>query len=583
MDGTDGMNGAVDGTNGMDGMNGMDGIDSMGSTDSSMGSINGMDSMHGMDRSGKTDAGSDGARPVRRLGVLSRHLNDRGTSNAGTQRHLGATENGLDVCNESYIQIHSTRGSHVSSRPVPGGGKGVLTVHDGRTDKKYVLNVSEHGTIRGIDLKQIRVGNSVGLRTYDNGYVNTTACKSSVSYIDGEKGILRYRGYPIEQLAEKSSYLETSYLVIYGHLPGTEQMEKWKETVMRHSALPVAVEESLKALPHDAHPMGVLLAGLAALSTCHPEQNPALVGQQVYKSKDVVDKQIVRLVGKMPALAAYAYHRGTGKMPAAPNQKLGYTENFLYMLDSSNRTNYAPNPRLAKALDVLFLLHAEHELNCSTSAARHLASSGVDVYTVIQGAVGALYGPLHGGANEAVLRMLERIGDASNIPRFIEDVKNRKEIMFGFGHRVYKNYDPRAKIIRQVADEVFSIVGRDPLIDIAMELERVARSDEYFVKRKLYPNVDFYSGLVYRAMGFPPQFFTVLFAVPRITGYLAHWKETLEDPDTKIVRPQQDYCGEWYREYMPLERREQVVPGDDLGDVEPSAAYRRRVAGSGWS
>lgn len=369
-------------------------------------------------------------------------------------------------------------------RPKPGGGPGSLTVIDNRTGKRYEIGISEHGLIKGNDLKQITAGgDGVGLRTYDNGYVNTTACKSSVSYIDGGAGILRYRGYPIEQLAEKSTFTEISYLVIYGHLPGTEQLKRWEEAVMRHSALPVAVEEAIAALPHDAHPMGVILTGLAALSTCHPEQNPAIAGQHVYKSKDVVDKQIVRLVGKIPTLAAYAYHRASGRKPAAPNQRLGYAENFLYMLDSSNREDYVPNPRLVRALDILFLLHAEHELNCSTSAARHLASSGVDVYTVIQGAVGALYGPLHGGANEAVLRMLSRIGDRSNVPAFIEKVKAREEIMFGFGHRVYKNYDPRAKIIRQVADEVFSIVGRDPLIEVAMELEKVARSDEYFVKR----------------------------------------------------------------------------------------------------
>ena len=454
---------------------------------------------------------------------------------------------------------------------------------DSRTGKKYDIQISEHGTIKGTDLKQITAGgDGIGLRTYDNGYVNTTACRSSVSYIDGGAGILRYRGYPIEQLAESSNFLETSYLVIYGHLPGKMQMERWQEAVMRHSALPLSVQQAIESLPHDAHPMGVLLAGLAALSTCHPEQNPAVAGQHVYKSKAVVDKQIVRLVGKIPTLAAYAYHRASGRKPAAPNQKLGYAENFLYMLDSSSRENYVPNPRLARALDILFLLHAEHELNCSTSAARHLASSGVDVYTVMQGAVGALYGPLHGGANEAVLRMLARIGDASKVPEFIKAVKARKEIMFGFGHRVYKNYDPRAKIIRQIADEVFSIVGSDPLIEVAMELEKVARSDEYFVKRKLYPNVDFYSGLVYKAMGFPPQFFTVLFAVPRVTGYLAHWRETLADPDTKIVRPQQDYCGEWYRDYQPLQARPEKVEGDDLDSVPPSAAYSRRISGSNW-
>lgn len=497
-------------------------------------------------------------------------------------------------------------------RALPGGGAGSLTVLDNRTGKRYEIPISEHGTIKGTELKKITAGgDGVGLRTYDNGYVNTTACKSSVSYIDGEAGILRYRGYPIEQLAERSRFLEVSYLVIYGHLPGLLQLKKWEEAVMRHSAVPLAVEEAIAALPHDAHPMGILLTGLSALSSCHPEQNPALAGQHIYASKDVVDKQIVRLVGKIPTLAALAYHKASGRKPAPPNQKLGYAENFLYMLDSSNRPNYAPNPRLARALDILFLLHAEHELNCSTSAARHLASSGVDVYTVMQGAVGALYGPLHGGANEAVLRMLSKIGDCSNVPAFIEAVKARKEIMFGFGHRVYKNYDPRAKIIRKIADEVFSIVGGDPLIEVAMELEKVARSDEYFVKRyvmrrmngtyisvrvhqvndlrayisycrKLYPNVDFYSGLVYRAMGFPPQFFTVLFAVPRITGYLAHWRESLSDPDTKIVRPQQDYCGEWLRDYKEMESRPNDIPGDDLGAVPPSAAYNRRIAGSNW-
>lgn len=471
------------------------------------------------------------------------------------------------------------------SRPPPGGGPGKLTCVDSRTEKTYEIMIGPHGTIKGTDLRAITAGgDGVGLRVYDNGYVNTTACRSSISYIDGGAGILRYRGYPIEQIAEKSSFLEASYLVIYGHLPGAKQLTRWEEAVMRHSALPVAVEEVLSALPHDAHPMGTILTGLAALSTCHPEQNPALAGQNIYKSKAVQDKQIVRLVGKIPTLAAFAYHRASGRKPSPPNQKLGYAENFLYMLDAANRLHYRPNPRLARALDVLFILHAEHEMNCSTAAARHLASSGVDVYTVIQGAVGALYGPLHGGANEAVLRMLQRIGTRENVSAFIDAVKSRKEIMFGFGHRVYKNYDPRATIIRQVAEEVFSITGRDPLIDVAMELERVARSDEYFVSRKLYPNVDFYSGLVYRAMGFPPQFFTVLFAVPRVTGYLAHWREALSDPDTKIIRPQQDYCGVWLRDYQPLEKRPpEGPPGeDDLGPVPPSAAYTRRAAGSNW-
>lgn len=501
---------------------------------------------------------------------------------AALQRHL----QGVSLSDrDNSTEVNNTAAPQSAVRPAPGGGPGTLTCVDSRTGKKYELPITEHGLLRGTDLKKITAGgDGVGLRVYDNGYGNTTACHSSVSYIDGDAGILRYRGYPIEQLAESSSFLEVSYLVLYGHLPGAQQLDRFEEAVMRHSALPVAVEEVLNGLPHDAHPMGIILTGLAALSTCHPEQNPALAGQHVYKSKEVQDKQIVRLVGKIPTLAAFAYHRASGRKPAPPNQKLGYAENFLYMLDSSGRPDYRPNPRLARALDVLFILHAEHELNCSTSAARHLASSGVDVYTVVQGAVGALYGPLHGGANEAVLRMLQRIGSRDNVPAFLEAVKSRKEIMFGFGHRVYKNYDPRAKIIRQVAEEVFSITGRDPLIDVAMELEKAARSDDFFISRKLYPNVDFYSGLVYRAMGFPPQFFTVLFAVPRVTGYLAHWRETLADPDTKIVRPQQDYCGEWLRRYTPLESRPAngAAGEDDLGPVPPSAAYVRRTQGTRW-
>jgi citrate synthase len=486
---------------------------------------------------------------------------------------------------DSELEQASTSAAPEAVRPTPGGGPGTLTVVDNRTGRHYEVAISDHGTIKATDLKKITAGgDGVGLRTYDNGYVNTTACHSRVSYIDGDRGILRYRGYPIEQLAEQSNFLEVSYLVVYGSLPNTSQLQRWTEAVMRHSALPVSVEATIAALPHDAHPMGTILTGLCALSTLHPEQNPALAGQNIYQSKEVQDKQIVRLIGKIPTLAALAYHRASGRKPAQPNQNLGYTENFLYMLDAGSHPGYRPNPRLARALDILFILHAEHELNCSTSAARHLASSGVDVYTVVAGAVGALYGPLHGGANEAVLRMLQRIGSVDNVGPFLEGVKNRKERMFGFGHRIYKNYDPRAKIIRQVAEEVFQIAGRDPLIDVALALEKAARSDEYFVKRKLYPNVDFFSGLVYRAMGFPPQFFTVLFAIPRITGYLAHWRETLADPDTKIVRPQQDYRGEWLRGYQALAQRPQVVDpkADELGPVPPSNAYVRRVSGTHW-
>eukprot|EP00803_Ostreobium_quekettii_P000859 evm.model.scf_2011.4 EVM.evm.TU.scf_2011.4 scf_2011:21701-29483(+) len=467
----------------------------------------------------------------------------------------------------------------------PGSKEGRLTIVDERTGKRYSITISEGGTIKASDLKQIKyTTGDVGLRTYDPGYVNTSAVKSTISYIDGEKGILRYRGYPIEELAERSSFLEVAYLLMYGYLPSQPQLASWEEAVMRHSALPGPVHDAVAALPHDAHPMGVILTGLCALSTCHPEQNPALAGQAIYDSKEEQDKQIVRLIGKMPALAALAYHRGSGRQAAAPNQSLSYAENFLYMLDAGQRTDYKPNPRLVHAMDVMFILHAEHEMNCSTAAARHLASSGVDVYTAITGAVGALYGPLHGGANEAVLRMLQRIGSVANVPDFIERVKARKEKLFGFGHRVYKNFDPRAAVIRKVAEDVFELAGRDPMIDVAVRLMESARSDEFFIKRKLYPNVDFFSGLVYRALGFPPQFFTVLFAVPRVVGYLAHWRESLRDPDTKIARPQQDYRGVWLRHYQGIESRPEVAvtEGDTMSRLRPSNAYMRRVAGANW-
>ncbi|TKY57248.1 Citrate synthase [Spatholobus suberectus] len=334
-------------------------------------------------------------------------------------------------------------------------------------------------------------------------------------------------------------------------------------------------------MPHDAHPMGVLVNAMSALSVFHPDANPALRGLDIYNSKQIRDKQITRVIGKITTIAAAVYLRMAGRPPVLPSNHLSYTENFLYMLDSFGNRSYKPNPRLTRALDIIFILHAEHEMNCSTSAVRHLASSGVDVYTAIAGAVGALYGPLHGGANEAVLKMLSEIGTVENIPEFIEGVKARKRKLSGFGHRVYKNYDPRAKVLRKLAEEVFSIVGRDPLIEVAVALEKVALSDEYFIKRKLYPNVDFYSGLIYRAMGFPPEYFTVLFAVPRMAGYLAHWRESLDDPDTKIMRPQQVYIGEWLRHYTPINERTTSSDADKLGQVAISNASKRRLAGSG--
>ncbi|CAK9191097.1 unnamed protein product [Sphagnum troendelagicum] len=464
--------------------------------------------------------------------------------------------------------------------PSPGGGAGTLSVIDNRTGKRYQLEISDAGTVKATDFKKITAGgDGNGLKLYDPGYLNTAPVRSSISYIDGDQGILRYRGYPIEELAEKSSYLEVAYLLLYGNLPTKLQLSDWEVTIAQHSAVPQGVLDIIAALPHDAHPMGMLIGSICTLSSFHADANPALQGQDLYNSKSVRDKQIVRIIGKVPTLAAAAYLRMAGRQPVLPSNQLSYSENFLYMLDSLGDRSYRPNPRLARVLDILFILHAEHEMNCSTAAARHLASSGVDVYTALAGATGALYGPLHGGANEAVLKMLSEIGSVENIPDFIEGVKNRKRKMSGFGHRVYKNYDPRAKVIRSLANEVFSIVGRDPLIEVAVALEKAALSDEYFIKRKLYPNVDFYSGLIYRALGFPTEFFPVLFAIPRMAGYLAHWKESLQDPDTKIMRPQQVYTGVWLRHYPSISERKAEDQSEEMGKINISNATKRRLSG----
>ncbi|CAM8884786.1 unnamed protein product [Rhodiola kirilowii] len=463
----------------------------------------------------------------------------------------------------------------------PGNLKGVLTLVDERTGRRYQVQVSEDGTVKAADFKKITTGkNDKGLKLYDPGYLNTAPVRSSICYIDGDEGILRYRGYPIEELAEHSSFLEVAYLLLYGNLPSESQLSDWEFTVSQHSAVPQGILDIIQAMPHDAHPMGVLVCAMSALSVFHPDANPALRGQDLYNSKQVRDKQIARILGKAPTIAAAAYLRMAGRPPVLPSNNLSYSENFLYMLDSLGNRSYTPNPRLARVIDILFILHAEHEMNCSTAAARHLASSGVDVYTALSGAVGALYGPLHGGANEAVLKMLNDIGSVDNIPDFIEGVKNRKRKMSGFGHRVYKNYDPRAKVIKNLAEEVFSIVGHDPLIEVAVALEKAALSDEYFVKRKLYPNVDFYSGLIYRAMGFPTEFFPVLFAIPRMVGYLAHWKESLDDPDTKIMRPQQVYTGVWLRHYAPVTERLAAESDENHAQVSVSNATKRRLAGT---
>eukprot|EP00892_Ulva_mutabilis_P007801 jgi/Ulvmu1/5393/UM022_0188.1 len=467
-----------------------------------------------------------------------------------------------------------------ASRPAPGGGSGTLHVTDARTGKAYEIPVSEGGTIRGTDVGKIKAGgDGVGLRMYDPGYINTAAVVSRICFIDGAKGILRYRGYPIEQIALKSNFLDVAHCLLYGELPSKGQATKWHESVMREARLPQAVVNAMEALPDNAHPMSVVMTGVTALGSLHPEQNPALAGQSIYNSQAVQDAQVVRLLGAIPTIAAYSYYRRLGRRPAAPSERLGYADNFLYMLDSMGSTSYRPHPVLGRALDVLFTLHAEHEMNCSTAAVRHLASSGVDVYTAVTGGIGALYGPLHGGANEAVIKMLIRLKSPDNIPAFLEAVKDKKEKLFGFGHRVYKNFDPRAKLIQQLATDVFAVTGKDPLIDLAVKLLEAARADDYFVSRKLYPNVDFFSGLVYRAMGFDPSFFTVLFAVPRVAGYLAHWRESLRDPDGRIARPQQDYRGVWLRDF-PADIARPAVQGPE-GLVQ-SNEHKRKVAGEAW-
>ncbi|KAK1393373.1 Citrate synthase [Heracleum sosnowskyi] len=506
---------------------------------------------------------------------------DNSSSSAIARSRLSVISSHLFASSAAADSILET--SVVSAAvPPPPNVNGSLTIVDDRTGKKYGIQVSDHGTIKATDLKKITTGkDDKGLKLYDPGYINTAPVRSSICYIDGDEGILRYRGYPIEQLAESSSFLEVAYLLLYGNLPSKSQLADWEFAVSQHSAVPQGILDIIQAMPHDAHPMGVLVSAMSTLSIFHPDANPALKGQDLYNSKQVRDKQIVRVLGKAPTIAAAAYLRMAGRPPVLPSNNLSYSENFLYMLDSLGNRSYKPNPRLARVLDILFILHAEHEMNCSTAAARHLASSGVDVYTALAGAVGALYGPLHGGANEAVLKMLSEIGTVDKIPEFIEGVKNRKRKMSGFGHRVYKNYDPRAKVIKKLAEEVFSIVGRDPLIEVAIALEKAALSDEYFVKRKLYPNVDFYSGLIYRAMGFPTEFFPVLFAIPRMAGYLSHWKESLNDPDTKIMRPAQVYTGVWLRPYIPQRERMVATDTDKLGQISVSNATRRRLTGNG--
>jgi citrate synthase len=411
-----------------------------------------------------------------------------------------------------------------------------LTITDNRTGKAYTLPI-ENGTARAMDLRQIKTDtDDFGLMTYDPALMNTASTKSAITFIDGDKGILEYRGYPIEQLAEKCSFLQVAYLILFGELPTDEQLAAWTYDITHHTFVHENIKTLMQAFRYDAHPMGMFISTVAALSTFYPEAN---------KVNDAENRlaQIKRIIAKVPTIAAYTYRHNRGLRYVYPDNDLSYTGNFLSMMFKMTEPRYKPDPALERALDVLFILHADHEQNCSTNAMRAIGSSRVDPYSSMAGAAAALYGPLHGGANEEVLKMLSRIGDTRNIPEFIQRVKNGEGRLMGFGHRVYKNYDPRARIIKRVADEVFEVTGRNPLLDIALELERIALEDEYFISRKLYPNVDFYSGIIYQAMGLPVAMFPVMFAIPRTVGWLAQWQEMITDPEQKIARPRQIFVG----------------------------------------
>ncbi len=423
-----------------------------------------------------------------------------------------------------------------------------LSIRDNRTGRDYELAITD-GTIRAADLKQITAGEEdPGIATYDPGFVNTASCRSAITYIDGDKGILEYRGYPIDQLAEHSSFLEVAYLLLHGELPTQPELDQWTHDVTYHTFLHENCKQFIEGFRYDAHPMGMLMASVSALSTFYPDAG-------TIADPDVRQAQITRLIAKMPTLGAFVYRHQQGKPYVYPDNRLSYSANFLAMLFKMSEPTYQADPRLVKALEVLFILHADHEQNCSTNAVRSVGSSQVDPYSAVAAGVGALYGPLHGGANEAVLRMLRRIGSVDNIPGFIEGVKEGKEKLMGFGHRVYKNFDPRATIIKKACDDVFEVTGVNPLLAIAKELEKIALEDEYFIKRKLYPNVDFYSGLIYEALEFPPEMFTVLFAIGRTPGWLAQWSELVQDKDQKIARPKQIYTGARNRDFVPMHRR----------------------------
>lgn len=429
-----------------------------------------------------------------------------------------------------------------------------LSITDNRTQKTYTLPI-ENDTIRAMDLRQIKVKpDDFGMMTYDPAFMNTAACRSSITYIDGDRGILRYRGYPIEVLAQHCNFLEVAYLLIFGELPTEAELKNWVHEITYHTMLHESIKKFVEGFRYDAHPMGMLVSTVAALSTIYPE------------ARDIHDPsnrmhQIVRLIAKMPTIAALAYRHNLGLPYVYPDNDLSYAENFMSMLWKMAEPRYLANPVLARALEILFILHADHEQNCSANTIRCVGSAHTDPYLATAAAAAALSGPLHGGANEEVLKMLDEIGSKDNVPAYIKRVKEGHGKLMGFGHRVYKNYDPRAKIIKWTAEQVFEVTGRNPKLDIATELERIALEDDYFVKRKLYPNVDFYSGIIYQAMGFRPEMFTVLFAIPRTAGWLAQWQEMLTDPEQKIARPRQVWTGHDVREFVPLDKRSVVAAG----------------------
>ncbi len=423
-----------------------------------------------------------------------------------------------------------------------------ISITDNRNGESYVIPVCDN-TIRAIDLRQIKLkSNDFGMMSYDPAFTNTASCRSAITYIDGDAGILMYRGYPIEQLAERCTFLEVAYLILFGELPTRRQLDDWVNEINHRTILHENVKTFMDGFHYDAHPMGMLVSTVAALSTFYPEARDV-------KNAEMRGLQIKRLIAKMPTIAAFAYRHRRGMPYVYPDNDLSYTENLMNMLWRMAEPRLTTNPVLARALDVLFILHADHEQNCGTAAMRTVGSSLADPYLATAAAASALSGPLHGGANEEVLRMLDEIGSIDRIPQFIEQVKAGKRLLMGFGHRVYKNYDPRAKIIKQTAEQVFQVTGRNPKLDIALELERIALQDEYFIQRKLYPNVDFYSGIIYQAMGFKPEMFTVMFAIPRTAGWLAQWQELLEDPEQKIARPRQIYTGSARRDLVPIEKR----------------------------